>query len=121
MKKLFQKIGNVLEYVWNVLGCILFFAIILGCLFVFGKVLQDLSPIITFGFLAIGTLFACTNSRLNKILCLSGLAIYIASFVAVGPFSTIVAMLICLVGLLMWFQSAISAFGHHIGGSPARC
>jgi len=121
MKKMFQKIGNVLEYVWNIIGCVLFFVSILAALSLFGKVAQILSPVITFGFFAIGTLFACTNSRLNKILCLSGLAIYIASFAAVGPLGTIVAMLLCLVGLLMWFQSAISAFGHHIGARPVRC
>lgn len=120
MKKMLQKIGNALGYIWNVLGFVLFFAVILAALSLFGKVAQILSPVIILGFFAIGTLFACTNSRPNKILCLSGLAIYIASFAVAGHLGTMAAMVLCLGGLLMWFQSAISAFCHRVGVRSVR-
>ena len=119
MKKMFQKIGNILEYVWNVVGCILVLSCVVAGLCLLGKAAQILSPVITFGFFAIGTMFACTNGRLNRIICLGGLVIYIVSFAVVGPLGAITAQFICLLGILMWFKAAISAFCHYFGNGFA--
>jgi hypothetical protein len=88
---------------------IMIIAMIIAALYVFGLVLRELAPFVTFLVVLLFTLHTFKRWT-DALLAIAGIALYAVSWCAVHYWGNASGQLICFAGMLFWFSAVFRSF-----------
>lgn len=97
-----MHIPNCIRNIWDILGLLLVLAVIVAVSCLVAYALAPLSPIVTTLFVIGGTALTF-ESKTTATLAITGIVIYLASWLMLPKFGEMVSTLICGSGILIWF------------------
>ena len=101
--KFFRKAFGIIQVLFVISVAMLYF-----CMFL-KFILEPIAPVITILFVLLFTLITF-NRLMTVILSIGGIALYAASWPVVNVWGVWPSVLICLLGILIWFAAVFMSF-----------